>query len=310
MFDIKPYPAFTWSLSRHKSFLDCRRKYAYDYYFGHNGWHQDANSLAKNSYRLKKITNLEMLFGNTVHDLIFQVTQQFIKTGYLPPAAELVNRIRNVLNTAFLDSMKRKEHWAAKPKYYKMLHEIYYSGSLPAQKVQEIQERLAVCIDHFFSSKTFTDISEKPNMKFIEAERFRYMELNHIKVVVVMDFVYQDTEKGKWIIVDWKTGKESFEDRHQLALYALYIMQKFKLKSLDEIEVRNEYLLTGTSRTHQLSSVDLEKLEELFGLSVGEMLQYVADSEQNKPYGLDAFAKTEHEKKCERCNYKELCEMY
>jgi hypothetical protein len=26
-----------------------------------------------------------------------------------------------------------------------------------------------------------------------------------------------DMNEGTWIIVDWKTGKESFEDRHQLA---------------------------------------------------------------------------------------------
>lgn len=310
LFNATKYPEFSWSLSRHKTFLDCQRKYAYNYYISHNGWKQDAVKISRDAFRLKKITNLEMLFGNIVHEIISNVIQQYLKTNYIPSEEELNQRIRNTLNTAFIDSVKRKELWFAKPNYYTMLHEIYYNGSLPEEKVHDIQERLDVCINNFYSSKTFTDIAHKKQMKFIESERFRYMTLNGIKVIIVMDFVYRDIENGKWIIVDWKTGKESFEDRNQLALYAMYLQQAFKVKDLSEIEIRNEYLLTGTNRSYHLNEEDLQRLKEMFGLSIQSMLNFIEDPQNNKPVDLEHFEKTEYEKKCDRCNFKELCEMY
>jgi CRISPR/Cas system-associated exonuclease Cas4 (RecB family) len=310
VFETKPYPEFSWSLSRHKTFLDCSRKYAYDYYIGHNGWLKESSIISKDAYRLKKITNLEMLFGNVVHEIIFNVMNQYLTTSHIPTENELVQRIRNILNTAFIDSMQRKVLWSARPKYYTMLHEIYYGGSLPKEKVHDIQERLDVCMKNFFKSKTFTDILNKKQMKFIEAERFRYMRMNDVKVTIVMDFVYRDMENGKWIIVDWKTGKESYEDRHQLALYALYLQQALKVKDLNEIEIRNEYLLSGTNKSYKLSPIDLEKLQEMYGLSIQAMLSYLENPEENKPFSLEYFPKTEFEKKCDRCNFKELCEMY
>lgn len=310
VFETKPYPEFSWSLSRHKTFLDCSRKYAYDYYIGHNGWLKESSIISKDAYRLKKITNLEMLFGNVVHEIIFNVMNQYLTTSHIPSENELVQRIRNILNTAFIDSMQRKVLWSARPKYYTMLHEIYYGGSLPKEKVHDIQERLDVCMKNFFKSKTFTDILNKKQMKFIEAERFRYMRMNDVKVTIVMDFVYRDMENGKWIIVDWKTGKESYEDRHQLALYALYLQQALKVKDLNEIEIRNEYLLSGTNKSYKLSPIDLEKLQEMYGLSIQAMLSYLENPEENKPFSLEYFPKTEFEKKCDRCNFKELCEMY
>lgn len=125
-----------------------------------------------------------------------------------------------------------------------------------------------------------------------------------------MDFLYRDRNEGKWIIVDWKTGKESFEDRHQLALYALYLQRVLKVKSIEEIVIRNEYLLTGTHKTYQLTAVDLDKVNELFDMSVLQMQQYLEDISTNQPLNFNLFPKTNTTKKCDQCNYKELCEMY
>ena len=104
-----------------------------------------------------------MLFGNAVHQIIFNVIKQYLSTEHIPSESELVLRLRNILNIAFQDSMQRRSLWMARPKYYTMLHEIYYDGSLPAEKVNDIQDRLDVCIKNFFNSKTFTDIVNKAN---------------------------------------------------------------------------------------------------------------------------------------------------
>ena len=44
------------------------------------------------------------------------------------------------------------------------------------------------------------------------------MKIEGIQVFVVMDFHYYDEIADKWIIIDWKTGGESDDDRQQLAL--------------------------------------------------------------------------------------------
>jgi CRISPR/Cas system-associated exonuclease Cas4 (RecB family) len=310
MFEIKPYPEFSWSLSRHKALMECPRKYAYEYYISHNGWLRDSNILAKDAYRFKKMTNLEILFGSAVHDLILSVIGNYLKTGFIPPEAELIQRLRSTLNAAFKDSKGRAQMWSERPNHFQMLHEIYYNGELPQDKVDEIQKRLNVSMGNFLKSKTFTDVKENSNMQFVEAERFRFMFIDGVKIFIVMDFLYRDMNQGKWIIVDWKTGKESFEDRHQLALYALYLQRVLKVKSIEEIVVRNEYLLTGTNKTYQLTDVDLEKVHELFGMSVVQMQRYLDDIITNQPLELNQFPKTTTIKKCGRCNYKELCDMY
>jgi CRISPR/Cas system-associated exonuclease Cas4 (RecB family) len=310
MFEIKPYPEFSWSLSRHKALMECPRKYAYEYYISHNGWLRDSNILAKDAYRFKKMTNLEILFGSAVHDLILSVIGNFLNTGFIPPEAELIQRLRSTLNSAFKDSKGRADMWNERPNHFQMLHEIYYNGELPQDKVDEIQKRLNVSMGNFLKSRTFTDVKENRNMQFVEAERFRFMFIDGVKIFIVMDFLYRDMNEGKWIIVDWKTGKESFEDRHQLALYALYLQRVLKVKFIEEIVVRNEYLLTGTHKTYQLTETDLEKVYELFGMSVIQMQRYLDDIITNQPLDFNQFPKTNTIKKCDRCNYKELCEMY
>jgi CRISPR/Cas system-associated exonuclease Cas4 (RecB family) len=310
MFEVRPFPEFSWSLSRHKTLMDCSRKYAFDYYVSHNGWLRDSNILSKDAYRFKKMTNLELLFGSAVHEIIHAVITHYLNTGYVPVEEQLIRRLRDSLNSAFIDSKRRAELWKERPNHYLMLHEIYYGNELPIEKIDEIQKRLNVCMGHFLTSKTFQDIREKKEMHFVEAERFRFMYIDQVKIYVVMDFLYRDTLENKWIIVDWKTGKESFEDRHQLALYALYLQKVLKVSSIEDIEIRNEYLLTGTHKSYQLTQTDLEKVQELCGLSVREMQRYLVDIALNHPIHLHEFPKTESTRKCDRCNYKELCDMY
>ncbi|WP_238579118.1 PD-(D/E)XK nuclease family protein [Neobacillus niacini] len=209
-----------------------------------------------------------------------------------------------------MDSKIRADMWRERPNHFQMLHEIYYNGELPQDKVDEIQKRLSVSMGNFLTSKTFTDIREKKEMHFVEAERFRFMFIDGVKIFIVMDFLYRDIKEGKWIIVDWKTWKESFEDRHQLALYELYLQRVLKVKSIEEIVIRNEYLLTGTHKTYQLTETDLKKVQELFGMSVVQMQRYLDDIIANQPMDFNQFPKTNTLKKCNRCNYRELCEMY
>ncbi|MDQ0253124.1 radical SAM protein with 4Fe4S-binding SPASM domain [Evansella vedderi] len=307
MLQRKLYPEFSWSLSRHKTLMDCSRKYGFHYYFSHSGWFNDSPDLAKQTYRLKKITNLPILFGEVLHSIIEKVIKDYQQSAFIPAEEELVSFIRKSLNTAFIDSTRHQEEWTQRPKYYKMLHEIYYYGELEEADIKEMEDRLAVCVKNFLASKSFTDITSKKEMQFVQSEEFRTLTLFGVKVFVVIDFLYKDLKEDKWIIVDWKTGKETMEDRNQLALYALYLKEKYKVP-LEKIEIRNEYLLTGNCQQYYLKEIDLQHVLQRMEMSLTEMGKYVLDEDTNEPIDLEFFSKTEYTKKCLKCNYKELCE--
>lgn len=309
MFEFKPYPELSWSLSRHKTMLTCSRKYAYDYYVAHNGWLKSGDTLAKQTYRLKKMTNLEMHFGSIVHDLIYQIIQRVLNNNHIPNEESVVDEIRHHLNRGFIESTKKEHLWMNRPKHYTMLHEIYYSQSstLPLSKINKITDRLNVTVKNFFASQTFADVLNQENMKFIDSESFRFMKTDGIKIYVVMDLVYKDLIHDQWVIVDWKTGKSSEEDRNQLALYALYLQQKYDIESLDEIVVRNEYLVDGHHVDHQLTEQDLVNVQHLYKMSIEKMKSYLADADINQPLPIESFPMQNNPNICARCNYQELC---
>ncbi|MBH0230423.1 PD-(D/E)XK nuclease family protein [Halobacillus yeomjeoni] len=309
MFEVKPYPELSWSLSRHKTMLTCLRKYAYDYYVSHNGWLKNADSLARQTYRLKKMTNLEMHFGSVVHDLIYQIIQRVIRNQKVPSQEEVIDEIRHHLNRGFVESIKKEHLWNNRPKHYTMLHEIYYSQSnqLPDSKVEKINVRLNAAVENFFKSKTYIEVSKQDEMEFIDSESFRHMKADDVKIFVVMDLVYKDLQNNRWVIVDWKTGKKSEEDRHQLALYALYLKQKYNIQSIEDIIIRNEYLVEGTHVEYQLTEQDLINVQHLYQISMEEMKKYLADEKKNEPLPIHEFPMQEKPHICARCNYQELC---
>ncbi|UOQ95259.1 PD-(D/E)XK nuclease family protein [Halobacillus shinanisalinarum] len=309
MFEVRRFPELSWSLSRHKTMLTCLRKYAYDYYVSHNGWLTNGDSLARQAYRLKKITNLEMHFGSVVHDLIYQIIQNVLGGKEIPSEEAVVDEIRHHLNRGFVESTRKEHLWHSRPKHYTMLHEIYYSqtNTLPSSKITKITDRLYTTVKNFYASQSFADVLNQQNMQFIESEKFRYLKVDGTKIFVVMDLVYKDLQQNKWVIVDWKTGKSSDEDRNQLALYALYLQQKHSIESLDDIIIRNEYLLEGTNVEHKLSEHDLINVQRLYQISIDQMKNHLLDSEQNQPLPIEQFPMQEDPRICARCNYQELC---
>ncbi|WP_052712147.1 RecB family exonuclease [Domibacillus indicus] len=309
MFEAKQFPEFSWSFSRHKTLMTCARKYGYDYYAGHNGWLYDADESVKHVYRLKKLSNLPVAFGKIVHELAEKAVRLFLGHGYVMSETELIGQAREMLNRAYTDSRDRKPQWMQKPARFKMLYDMYYEGELNRMEAEEYKRRLQIVFKNLLKSGSFRDITERPQtMQFQQAEEFRFMAVDGVKIFVVMDLLYRDLKADKWIIVDWKTGKEAEDDRSQLALYAYYLMQKYGAR-VEEIEIRNEYVLTGVQKSYQLEEADIQLMLQKMKQSIHIMRRYQLDIISNEPVELEDFPKTEHERRCEACNYKEICRV-
>ena len=308
MFEITPFPRFSWSFSRHKTLASCARKYGYDYYFSHNGWlSYDVEPMHQQVYRLKKLQSLPILFGQIVHQLIEQTIVHYVQTGEVSSVEELVTRARGQLNAAYIDSTRNRNMWLQKPNKYYMMQEVYYDGKLNPALVEEYKERMHTIFENFLRSETFLQlISNTKSLRLGEPEQFRSMQIDEMPVFVVMDFHYYDETEEKWVIVDWKTGGESDDDRQQLALYAYYVQEKYRVP-LENIEVYNEYLKTGQRKTYKLTHFDIENTLHTFKRSIMEMKKYQADILTNEPIDYGDFKQTSEEWQCIRCNYKELC---
>jgi len=307
MYVNRDYPEFSWSNSRHKTFLECTRKYYHQYYESHNGWEYEAPEENKAAYRLKNIKNIPILLGDEIHKVIDRQLKNFLNGKSLFTENDMIALVTKGLNKAYLDSTRFRMHWLQKPKRYQMLHEIYYGNGLSPDEISSAKTKLQLCVNNFFRSKTYQDILNKLEMHVLHSEDFQTFEVNGVDVFVVLDFVYKDVSQGKWIVVDWKTGKESEEDRKQLALYALFLSQKHDIP-IEDIVLRNEYLLTGKSQEYQLTQFEINSAQVLMNESIYHMLGYLENPARNKPLSIDQFEKNSSNK-CQRCNFKEKCEV-
>lgn len=145
----------------------------------------------------------------------------------------------------------------------------------------------------------------------ITSERFRCIEFKGVKVWVVLDLLYQDLKNKKYVIVDFKTGKQSAngDEVTQLMLYAWFVRETFGIDSLEQIELRNEYLADGRTLTFIPTPFDFEKIEYLLHTSIERMHSYLKDVERNAPTELEQFQPTKNRRACERCSFRELCNV-
>ncbi|MFX3623502.1 MAG: PD-(D/E)XK nuclease family protein [Ectobacillus sp.] len=304
MFEARPFPEFSWSISRHKTFFECKRKYAYQYYVSHNGWRFDSPLSAQEAYFYKKLSNLPMYLGDMLHQAIYQLLSHY-RFKELPPIEAVEKYIRDNLNTAYKYSQQR-QLWHQKPKAIPLLRELVYGEAVEKSKIADLTERLRQSLEALYENESFQKAMFAQNIYLYEAEQFHSFRLHDIKVYIVMDLLYKDENVGRWFIIDWKTGRESKEDRNQLALYSLYLHEKYHIHH-EKIEIRNEYLASKTQHISTISTADLERANEIMLLSVNQMLQYVADVEQNQPVDLKYFEKSEHPLKCANCHFQRIC---
>jgi CRISPR/Cas system-associated exonuclease Cas4 (RecB family) len=305
MYVHRDYPDFSWSNSRHKTFLECARKYYHQYYESHNGWLYESPEESKQAYRLKNIKNIPILLGDDIHKVIDRQLKYFLAGKGLFTENELMGMVTKNLNQAYLDSTKLRQHWFNKPKRHQMLHEIYYGNGLSADAVAAAKIKLEMCVKNFFTSKTYQDILTKLEMHVLHSEDFQTFEVNGVDVFVVLDFVYKDVSQEKWIVVDWKTGKESEDDRKQLAFYALFLSREHNIP-VEDIILRNEYLLSGIHKEYVLTSFEIDSAQQLMHDSIYHMLRYVEDPVKNKPVGKENF-NMNSSYRCQSCNFKEKC---
>ena len=303
-FEKKEYPDKSWSISKMKVLENCLREYYYTYYGSHNGWLSESQDEAKISWRLKKLTNIWLMFGDKLHIII----KQNIKRGIIEPDTDYLKQyMRKLLNLGVKESLEkfRDGSWDEYPRG-EMLQEYYYGEKLEDKNVEEIKVRINDCIDNFVKSKTYKEILlDTSEILEVDEGKFDYILFEDAKVFALIDALYVDSN-GNYIISDWKTGKFSEYDRDQLLVYVLYVMEKHSVP-LEKIRGRVEYLLFGDCAEYSFTEEDIVYIKNKIENELNVIDAFLIDKNLNIPREKEEFLKCENLNKCKKCKFKKLC---
>ncbi|WP_315794749.1 PD-(D/E)XK nuclease family protein [Paenibacillus sp. BIC5C1] len=297
------YPQWSYSQSRASMFDECLRKYYYHYYGAHNGWKaESADEMQVRLYRLKQLSNLYLVFGDLAHRMCESAVRSREEGKDKPREHFLEQTMRKLLNQAYVESMDQ-DQWRLDPKNRVMLSEMYYGDDTLSDRIATIKERASACVGNLYQTLTWEDLS-RASTDILEIEKWDTMMLHDTRVYVKMDLLYRRSN-GNIVIVDWKTGKEDdFSD--QLMLYASYVREHYRVP-LEQIELRVEYLLTGTHREFTATEEDILKVEENVGRYIAEMRSCVDDEYYNRPKDVSYFTPMPSRRACRDCNFREVC---
>lgn len=83
---------------------NCYREYYYTYYGSHNGWIDNVTDEQKVAWRLKKLTNIWLMFGDKLHDVIKKTIKNKHNLNITPNY--LKEYMRKVLNHGVKESIR------------------------------------------------------------------------------------------------------------------------------------------------------------------------------------------------------------
>jgi hypothetical protein len=257
------------------------------------------------AYRLKQLKNLYLVFGDAVHRTAEMVIRRWHHTKQSFQEPDLVTRVRKLMNQAYKDSLNKSE-WLVRPAKITMLSEIYYEGELPTHDTQVLKERIGICIGNFLRSSTLNDFTRNPYSKLIELEKLNSTTIQDTKVYIKTDLLYK--MEDKYIVADWKTGREDDRIEDQLLLYAYYVHEQYGIP-YENIELRTEYLLTGECSVKTVEAHNISLLLQWIESSISIMKGFLSDVNLNQPLPVSHFPGTSNISNCKRCNFREICDV-
>ena len=280
---------FAWSVSRHDTFMSCRRRYFYAYYAAHDD---------PEVRRLKKLSALPMWAGSVVHETIEAVLRQHDR---LPSPTEQEAIVRTAVHDRMLTDWRTSE--AGSPGFRLFEHEY-------ATPVEQEDKRIAVntvmrSLRNWFHSDVVREVYGVGRSHWLTLEDLVSFRVEGVPVMLRMDLAFRD-QQGRVVIVDWKTGRgEGRFSEVQLALYALYAAEQ-SWGAPDEISTELAYLALPRYVRRRIDQKKLDDTRAFLARSGQNMQALLSDPLTNQAE-IAAFAMIDRPRQCRRCNFRRLC---
>ncbi len=304
MFEVRPYPEFSWSITRQRLLESCPRAYYYRYYLAHNGWLSRAPSESKLAYRLSKLTSLDALVGQQMDERARELEAAARSGGPLPTATELEQRTRVLLREAWRSSLEQAA-FEDRPKDHIMLRSFYLDGRPPSQtETDRLNGKLSVCHEHLVNAPHWERLRACAQDGYVLIPAFAHFFLGDIKAFAAGDLAY--VHEGTVHFIDWKTGRPGDDDRLQVALAACSLLAGDQSLPGRPITATLYYLFEGREERVLLPE-DLQAFAaEMIAIGVKKMRSYLRDIESNAPLEIGEFPRKDSGH-CRSCNFTHLC---
>ncbi|HEU4700001.1 MAG TPA: PD-(D/E)XK nuclease family protein [Gemmatimonadales bacterium] len=302
-FTTTPFPAFSWSWSRHRMLAECPRRYFYTYYLAHNGWLPTASARSRLAYVLKHLVTLPMALGIMLHERARELVRAVLAREALPDVEELWTRTRQALRHAC--APVEPARFAAHPKEQSMLLERYYDGALSRATLEAVGERARRALRVLHESALWAELGACPEADVRLPEAPTSFDFGGTTVWVVPDLVYR-SEAG-WTVLDWKAGRGEGAEA-QVALYGAALEHGAGLIGPDDLAYgRVVRLQDDADETMPIPPADREMALGIVRESVAAMGGRMRDPGINAPYEQAAYERTQCWSTCARCPFLELC---
>lgn len=298
--------AFSWS--RQKIFYDCPRKLYWQYYGSWGGWEDEASRDARLAYRLKNLKTLSMLIGETFHEELAEILQRRPSR----PAGIPVKQLKDDMERRLLKRLResRNADWErfGNPKQYTILFEDYYKVGIDERMEAEARATLHSCVDGLaasgFGRRAFA--APKEHLIFIDPRDMaeKRVTVDGLILYASPDLVVKGKSGGLHII-DWKTGKPYKANVAQLAVYGIFVQEKFEMP----LERLTAHLIYVNAReNHEQSVVEgVEEARRVIATYVEDVKGRLTDPVANVAGDIEGFPMTKNTVLCRSCNFRELC---
>ena len=293
---------FSWSISRHGTFSSCPAKYWYHYYGAWGGWDSSSSEEARELYRLKNLSGLHLVAGDTVHRAIERTLSELAGSGQTTEAEAVVHWCKGEVQRAWRESQDARL-WRGQPKKYCRLVEHEYGPPPVKETLTRIAQKVGTSVRNFFRGGAYALIRKVPSADWLSLENLDTFDFEGTKVYAVPDFACR--HDGGLLIFDWKTGRPDARNKDQIVLYALYAAGKWGVDP-DRVRGAPVYLLeTGDFDPATAPPAERERVAELMRSSIASMRERLVDAASNVARRTDF--ETTPGSACRFCNFRGVC---
>lgn len=299
----EPYPELSWSVTRQRLLERCPRAYYFHYYQAWGGWRADAPAVAREAYRLKRLTTLDQLLGLEI-DARGRELEKAARAGEpLPSAAELEDRTLTALRAVWRASAHGRAAFLANPRGVTMLRVHYFDEDAQAE-VDRLKRKVGPCLRGLLAAAHWPRLRECGAQGCVPIPDFAAFPLDGVQVFAAPDLAY--AHAGCVRAVDWKSGREDTTNELQVLLQLRLLEETPALAPLPVVG-HLEYLNDGTSVLVEPPGGDWrERVAAAVRAGVAQMRALLADAERNAPLPAEAFGQR-RSALCARCVFRPLC---
>ena len=288
-FEIKPYPEFSWSISRQRKLDQCPRAYFYQYYLGWNGWLDEAPTEARVAYRLGKLTSLDALLGQQI-DVRARELEAAARAGRDLPSADDLETAHPRRPAPGVDALlDGRVAFEQRPSKVTMLRSLYMDQDTQPE-TDRLNQKAGPSMQGLLATSHWERLRACGDEGQVEVPDFAHFMWDGVKVFAAPDLAY--THDGVLHVIDWKTGRADDTQPTQVLLQMWWALETYpelaQAAAEGSLEVRGylEYVTAGSApQTGRTRRADPGRLPRACAgtvrAGVEQMRALLADPEQN-----------------------------